>query len=128
MHSASSFAASYWERLQGRPANGTGLQQAGGKIKPEYYCGEFKGAVDVRNAALVRSDCVCYASERMNELSFLSYELSLIARSAGSVASVFMDGVLHRETRNWNHKLNDITFLDSFIDPQTRPSRKQLGG
>ena len=44
------------------------------------------------------SDCVCYASERMILLLFLSYELGLIVRSAGSVASVFIDGVLHRET------------------------------
>ena len=36
--------------------------------------------------------------------------------------------MLHRETSNWDHKLNDTTFLDSFIDPQTHPSRKQLGG
>ena len=36
--------------------------------------------------------------------------------------------MLHRETSNWNHRLNDYTFLDSFIDPQTRPSRKQSGG
>ena len=71
------------------------------------------------------SDCVHYA--RINSL-FISYELGLIAQSAGSVASAFIDGVLHRETSNWNHILNDITFLDSFIDPQTRPSRKQLGG
>ena len=25
---------------------------------------------------------------------------------------MFIDGVLHRETSNWNHILNDITFLD----------------
>ena len=51
------------------------------------------------------SDCVYFASERVNE-SFLSYELGLIARSAGHglVASAFIDGVLHRETSNWNHK------------------------
>ena len=57
-----------------------------------------------------------------------TYELGFNRRSAGSVASVFIDGVLHRETSNLNHKLNDITFLDSFINPQTRHSRKQLGG
>ena len=73
------------------------------------------------------SDCVCYVSERIYEL-FIYYELGLIARSAGSVASVSIDGVLHRENSIWNHKLNDITFLDSLIDPQTHPSRKQLGG
>ena len=33
-----------------------------------------------------------------------------------------MDGVLHRETSSWNHKLNDITFLDS-----SRPRRGGLG-
>ena len=50
----------------------------------------------------------------MNELLFISYELGLIARSAGSVASAFIDGGLHRETSNWNHILNDVTFLDSY--------------
>jgi len=50
----------------------------------------------------------------MTEL-FISYELGLIARSAGSVASAFIDGVLHRETSIWNHILNDITFLDSLL-------------
>ena len=48
----------------------------------------------------------------MNEL-FLSYELGLIARSAGSVASAFIDGVLRRETSRWNRRLNDIACLDS---------------
>ena len=57
-----------------------------------------------------------------------TYELGFNRRSAGSVASVFIDGVLHRDTSNWNHKLNDNTFLDSSMDPWTRPSRKQLGG
>ena len=33
---------------------------------------------------------------------FKYYELGLIPRSAGSVASAFIDGVLHRETSNWN--------------------------
>ena len=55
------------------------------------------------------SDCVYYASERMNYL-FISYELGLIAQSAGSVASAFIDGGLHRESSNWNHILNDIPF------------------
>ena len=40
-------------------------------------------------------------SERMNEL-FIYYGLGLIARSAGSVASAFVHGVLHRETENGN--------------------------
>ena len=42
-----------------------------------------------------------YASGRINELC-IYYELGLIARSAGSVASAFIDGVLHRETSHWN--------------------------
>ena len=57
--------------------------------------------------------CLIVFAMRVREL-FLSYELGLIARSAGSVASAFIDGVLHRETSNWNRKLNDYTFLDSF--------------
>ena len=36
-----------------------------------------------------------------------------IAWPAGSVASAFIDGLLHRETRNRNRKWNYITFLDS---------------
>ena len=44
---------------------------------------------------------------------FISYELALIARSAGSVASAFIDSIIHRETSNRNHILNDIDFLDS---------------
>ena len=73
------------------------------------------------------SDCVYYASKRMNEF-LISYELGLIARSAGSAASAFIDGALHRGTSHWNPVLNDITFLDSPIGPQARPSRKQIGG
>ena len=45
-----------------------------------------------------------------------------------SVASASIDGVLDRETSNWNRKSNDYTFLDSFIGPQARPSKEQLGG
>ena len=41
---------------------------------------------------------------------------------------MFVGGVLHRDTSNWNRKLNDTTFLDSSIDPQARPSRKNRGG
>ena len=48
----------------------------------------------------------------MNEL-FLSYELGLIARSAGAAASAFIDGVLRRGTSHRNHILNDSTFLDA---------------
>ena len=50
------------------------------------------------------------AKERIPHLS-ISYELGLlIARAAGSVASTFIDGVLRRETSNWNRILNDIPF------------------
>ena len=66
----------------------------------------------------------------MHQYLFISYELGLIARSAGSVAAVlagvFIDGVLHRESSNWNHKLNDITFLDSMEDNRYE-WRKQNG-
>ena len=61
---------------------------------------------------------MCLLCEWENEL-VISYcsrarlNCSLIARSAGSVASVLIDGVLDRGTSNWNHKLNVITFLDS---------------
>ena len=58
-------------------------------------------------------------------LSFLSYGPGVMERPAGSAAGVFIGGVLCRETSNWNRKLNDTTFLDSLIDPQARPSRKQ---
>ena len=55
------------------------------------------------------STSVCYASGRMSYL-FISYDLGLIARSAGSAASAFIDidGVLHRETSKWNRNWNDI--------------------
>ena len=42
-----------------------------------------------------------------------AYELGLECQYAGSIASVLIGGVLHRETSIWNHKLNDTTFLDS---------------
>ena len=46
---------------------------------------------------------------------FISSELGLVARSAGSVASALVDGALHRGTGDWNHILNDIAFLDSLV-------------
>ena len=57
------------------------------------------------------SDCANYASDRMHYIYLLGARFNpTIGRS---VASAFIDGVLHRETSNWNHKLNDYTFLDS---------------
>ena len=40
------------QRLQESLANGT-VDGPGRQIKPEYYCKEFKDAIDVRSAALV---------------------------------------------------------------------------
>ena len=54
-HSAVSFDASYWGRLQERLATGTVQQtgRPGNPIKPKCYCGEYKDTVDLRNATLV---------------------------------------------------------------------------
>ena len=57
-----------------------------------------------------------YASDKMKLMVY--YYLLVNCTIERSVASAFIDGVLHRETSNWNHKINDYTFLDSFIDPQ----------
>ena len=71
----------------------------------------------------------CLIALAMQVAEFIiSHELGLLARLTGSVASAFNDGALHRDTSNWNHRLNVIAVLDSFMDPQTRPSRKQLRG
>ena len=59
--------------------------------------------------------CLIVLAMRVTECIIYYYFLraSTNARSAGSAVSVFIGGVLHRETSHWNHKLNDITFLDS---------------
>ena len=51
-----------------------------------------------------------YASDKM-KLLFYCYWL-VNCKTGRSVASAFIDGTLHRETSNWNHK-QVITFLDS---------------
>ena len=33
------------------------------------------------------------------------------------VASALIDGALHRETSNWNHKADDCAFLELATDP-----------
>jgi hypothetical protein len=35
--------------------------------------------------------------------------------------------VLHRETSNWNHKINDYTFLDSLVQPLWDPGALGFG-
>ena len=54
-----------------------------------------------------------YASDKM-----FYYYLLVNCTIERSVASAFIDGVLHRETSNWNHTINDSIVLDSVIDPQ----------
>ena len=44
--------------------------------------------------------CLIVLTMRVKMNLFIYYELGLIPRPAGSVASAFIDGALHRETSN----------------------------
>ena len=55
---------------------------------------------------------------RVTILNLFYYYLLVNCTIERSAASAFIDGVLHRETSNWNHTINDYIVLDSFIDPQ----------
>ena len=72
-----------------------------------------------------QSDCACYASERATWLLiFISDELGLIVRSARSVATVAIGGVLNRETINGNR----TAFLDSPLGPRRGAVPRARGG
>ena len=51
-----------------------------------------------------------YASDKMK---FINYYLLVNCTIERSVASAFIDGVLNRETSNWNHTINDSVVQDS---------------
>jgi hypothetical protein len=48
-----------------------------------------------------------------NKMKLIYYYLLVNCTIERSVASAFIDGVLHRETSNWNRILDDVAFLGS---------------
>ena len=74
----------------------------------------------VTHRSSVGCNCADYANDRMDKFIYLP-RAGFNPAIGRPVDSAFIGGGLHRETSNLNHKLNEYTFLGSFIDPQTRP-------